>query len=311
MGPDGEDPLFMFLNEKLKSWQTALSGWRPLADTGNYPGKAEIDEALAIIKKLLTNDNSFKLIEQFNSQKADLLDIAANYSDLEQFYEHQKPTWEKLRKAFDKFQLNRLELERNAQAAAALKRMHDILVAPSPYSLIKEAEALIASTTTSNTSLITDARKQATLRIDGYIEAITKDIEASNGDTTLRSACLKPLETLKGRVQTEDSLAHITQAESEALKEFDAANVRIEGYSIPKVPDSATKIGGKPKPGPGPQVVAEDGPKPAVKLKRIIKPSELLGNVYLENASDVDKFLDKLRQTLTSAIANNERIEIR
>ena len=184
MGPDGEDPLFMFLNEKLKSWQTALSGWRPLADTGNYPGKAEIDEALAIIKKLLTNDNSFKLIEQFNSQKADLLDIAANYSDLEQFYEHQKPTWEKLRKAFDRFQLNRLELERNAQAAVALKRMHDILVAPSPYSLIKEAEALIASTTASNTSLIAEARKQATSKLDGYVEAITKDIEASNGDTT-------------------------------------------------------------------------------------------------------------------------------
>jgi hypothetical protein len=100
------------------------------------------------------------------------------------------------------------------------------------------------------------------------------------------------------------------------LKEFDAANVRVEGYSIPRVVDSTAKNGAKSKTGPAPQVVAEDGPKPTVtkqtvKPKRIVKPSEILGNVYLENASDVDNFLEKLRQTLSSAIANNERIEIR
>ena len=205
----------------------------------------------------------------------------------------------------DTFQLNRLELERNAQSAAALKRMNDILLASSPYSLIKEAESLIASTTVSNTSLITEARKQAVAKIDGYVEAITKDVEASNGDTTLRSSCLKPLETLKSRVQISDSLANITQAESEALKEFDAANVRIEARW------EKAEGSGQRAEGSGIQVVAEDGAKPVVKLKRIIKPSELVASTYLETETDVKEFIQKLSNKLNTAITNNERIEIR
>ena len=90
MGPDGEDALFAFLQTKLKGWQTSLSGYKPLADTGNYPGKDEITDGLLAIKKLLGCDGSFKFIERFNTLKTDLLDLADNFNDLEQFYEHQK-----------------------------------------------------------------------------------------------------------------------------------------------------------------------------------------------------------------------------
>ena len=83
-----------------------------------------------------------------------MLDLADDFNDLEHFYEHQKPTWEKLRKACERFQLNRLELERDAQAGPALKRMQEILAAPSPYGLIKEAEGLITTVGTVNTALV-------------------------------------------------------------------------------------------------------------------------------------------------------------
>jgi hypothetical protein len=46
----------------------------------------------------------------------------------------------------------------------------------------------------------------------------------------VRVACLKPLELLKQQVEREESLAHITQAEAEAIKEFDAAIARIEEF---------------------------------------------------------------------------------
>ncbi len=63
--------------------------------------------------------------------------------DLDHFYRHQKPVWEKLRKAWDNFSLNRFELEQDQQAAPALARIGDILKAKSPYPLIKEADGLI------------------------------------------------------------------------------------------------------------------------------------------------------------------------
>jgi hypothetical protein len=297
MGPDGEDPLFAFLQNKFRGWQTALTGYKPLADTGNYPGKDEIANGLLLVKKQLACDGSYKFIELLNAQKDDLLDLADDYNDLDQFYEHQKVTWEKLRKAHDRFQLNRLELEKDATAAPALRRMQEILCAASPYSLIKEADGLILTVGTANTALITNCRQQTIQKIDGHLETLGKDIDAAKGDSVLRAACLKPLETLKSRVLAEDSLAHITQAGTEALKEFDAANAKIEAF-VKKASEKPTPKG-------------EEPPKPVLKSKRVIEPAKLVHSPYLESLADVDQFLDALRKKLQDAIANDERIEIR
>jgi hypothetical protein len=298
MGPDGEDALFSFLQNKLKGWQTALNSYKPLAETGNYPGKDEIADSLLQVKKVLASDNSFKFIEMLNGQKSDLLELADDFLDLEQFYEHQKPTWEKLRKAYDKYQLNKLELERDKQAGLALARMQQILAASSPYSLIKEAEGLITTVGTANTALVTARRMEAIQRIDGLLVKLTGEIEAATGDAGLHAGCLQPLETLKGRVQTQESLAHITQAESETLKEYDAAFTRIEEF-VRKANARA------PENGADPQV------KPVLKKKRVIEPSKLVTTTYLESKADVDRFLDTLRMELEQAIAGGERIEIR
>jgi hypothetical protein len=298
MGPDGEDSVFSFSQNKLKGWQASLSGYKPLADTGNYPGKDQIDDGLVLVKKLLACDSSYKFIEQFNSQKADLLDVANNFNDLEQFYEHQKPTWEKLRKAFERFQLNRLELEREAQAGPALARMQQILASSSPYSLIKEAEGLVTTVGTANSALVNARRSDAVQKIDGFLVKVTAELDAATADTGLRAGCLKPLETLKGRVKTEESLAHITQAESEALKEYDAASVRIEEF-VKKLTERS------PEEGPDSQT------KPVLKKKRVVEPSKLTTTAYLESKADVDRFLDSLRTELEQAIASGERIEIR
>src|SRR5262249_23655761 len=132
--------------------------------------------------------------------------------------------------AYQRFSLNRLDLDKDAQAGPALKRMHEILIAANPYGLIKEAEGLITSVGTANTALVTARRQQAIGKVDGHIATLTKDIAAVKGDAGLRTACLGPLDALKARVEAEESLAHITQAESEALKEYDAANAKIEAF---------------------------------------------------------------------------------
>jgi hypothetical protein len=298
MGPDGEDAIFAFLQNKLKAWQTSLISYKPLADTGNYPGGAEIYSGLVLVKKLLASDNSYKFIDQFNTQKPELLDLANKFNDLEQFYEHQKPTWEKLRKAFERFQLNRMELEREEQAGPALARMRQILEASQPYGLVKEAEGLITTVGTTNTILVTARRSEAIQKIDGLLAKVTSEVESATGDAGLRAQCLKPLETLKSRVQTEESLAHITQAESEALKEYDSASLRIEEF--------VTKLKQR-----SPQEGTESMPKPALKKKRVIEPSKLVTTTYLENKDEVNRFLEALRKDLEEAIDNGERVEIR
>ena len=296
MGPDGEDALFVFLQAKLTDWKSKLNGYRPLADTGDYPGGDEIRDALTHINKLLADTDSYKFIERFNTLKSDLLDLADNFHDLEHFYDHQKPTWEKLRKAADRFKLNRMELERDERAAPALKRMEEILSAPSPYGIIKDAEDLITTVEAVNTALVERRRGEALKTIDGHIATIIGDVEKAGGDAALRTACLQPLERLRGQVVKQESLAHITQAESEAVRQFDAAIKRIEEFVNQKGDDGGG--GGDDKP-------------PVVKPQRVIKPAQLVTKTYLETQGDIDVFLAELRQQLEKAIAENERIQIR
>ena len=294
MGPDGEDALYDFLQKKLDGRQLALSTYKPLADTGDYPGKEELANGLFLIKKFLACEGSFKFIEQFNALKNDLLDFADNFRDLEQFYEYQKPTWDKLRREYRRFRLNQLELERDTQAASALKRMQEIQRAPSPYGLIKEAEGLINTVGTVNTALITESRKDAVVKIAGYVSELTTEVESVKGNNALKSACVAPLESLLGRVGTESSIAHITQAQAEALKEYDAAVKRIEEFA--KKEAEANK---------------EKGQIIIVKKQRVIEPAKLVKSPYLETTGDVKDFMNTLGEELDKAIANKERIQIR
>ena len=230
MGPDGEDGLFAFLQTKLKGWQAALTRLQAAGRHGQLPRQGRDRRWPDAHQPAAGRQGQHKFIERFNPLKNDLLDLAEQFHDLEHFYDHQKPTWEKLRKAHDAFQLNRLELEKDAQAGPALKRMQEILSAPSPYGLIKEADALINTVNAVNSSLLTERRTQAIAKIDAHIATLNKDIAAAKGEASLRAACLKPLEALREQVQKQESLAHITQAEAEAVKEFDAAVGRIEEF---------------------------------------------------------------------------------
>ena len=299
MGPDGEDGLTTYLQIKLKDWQAALHGFKQLADTGSYPGAVEITDGLSLIAPLIADKESKKFIERFNSLKDDLIDLEDQFQELEHFYSHQRPTWEKLRKANTAFQLNRLELQKDVEAGAALNRIQEILSAPSPYGLIKEADNLISTVSTVNQSLLSDRRAEVVAKIDAHIAALNKDLETTQGEADLRAACLAPLTALRERAQKQESLAHITQAESEALKEFDIAVGRIE---------SAVAEQKKPKINS-----SEEPAKPvaAVRKQRIIKPTEIMKAVYLETPDDVNNFLNALRQELENALANNERIQIR
>ena len=75
----------------------------------------------------------------------------------------------------------------------ALRRMEEILSAPSPYGLIKEAEGLI-STVEAGQRLVSDARAANSGACQDRrtrSAASTKDVDAAGGDEALKSACLE------------------------------------------------------------------------------------------------------------------------
>ena len=253
-----------------------------------------------MIKPLLAGDESYKFIERFNQSKNDLLDLSDEFHNLEQFYQNQRPTWEKLRSAFQKFQLNRLELEGNEEASPSLRRMGEILTAPTPYAMLYEAEGLIRTVDEVNKELIEGCKEKVTAKISALTEEVKKELDTSSADGNLRSQCLRSLERLLDQALSQESIAHLNQAEQEAVRALDRAIEKIEAFV--RTPPVKEETAGEPP---------VEKAKVTVKPRCIVKPAELVATTYLETTHDIEKFLSELRERLEKAIRTGQRIKIR
>ena len=294
MGPEGEEALFEFLKDRLEGWREKLSRHSALADTGRYPGAEDIADSLSLLRTLVAPKDSNSFLAQFNERGSDLRDLAEGFHDLDHFYEHQRPVWDKLRTASGRFKLNQMELKRDDSAGSALRRMGEILAAPSPYELVKEAEGLIRTVSVVNEELLSARQAQALATIAEQIASVSAEVSTAGGDESLKTMCLTPLEDLANQVSTHESLAHIDQAESEGVRLKDEALTRVERYLARKAEEGKT---------------VQD--KLVVRPRRVVSPVKLVKLPYLESQADVDAFLEDLRRELTDALARNQRIEIR
>ncbi len=202
--------------------------------------------------------------------------------------------WDKLRTASGRFKLNQMELERDDSAGPALRRMSEILSAPNPYGLLKEAEGLIGTVSEVNEGLLYERRARALAKITEQSASVNAEVSTGGGDESLKTMCITPLEELAKQVSTHESLAHIGQAEAEAVRLKDEALDQVERYLARKAEEGK---GGAGQAG---------SQAPAGRL-----PGKLVKSSYLESQADVNAFLDDLRKELTDALARNERIEIR
>jgi len=166
--------------------------------------------------------------------------------------------------------------------------------------MVKEAAGLIQQIEQVNDALIAAHRGQVLPAVDKQIGKVQIELDAAQADHDLRNQCLYPLQQLKKQVETQTSLAHIDQAAGRALDLADQAFASLE---------EAVKPPPK-KPGGG-NVNDVTPPKPYVKPRRVIKPSALAPEGYLETQADIDAYLDRLRGALEKVVAAGDRIEIR
>lgn len=310
--PDGEDALTAHIRGEFEAWRTNLGEWKPLADTGNYPGASDIADASGVIARALAIQDSYQFIGHFVELKDDFQDLSDTMGELRNFYTSQRPTWEKLRKAHEAFNLNRQELVKNTEAAAKLKRIEDILASQAPYGMIKDAEGLIQSVSAVNDDLIQKRRAHVMEKIDGHIEKVKAELNDVGASPELRNKCLTPIQRIKTDVEGQTSIAHIFQLQGAGQEAVDDAFAMIEAAAI-----SASKT-----PGEAPIETPENGgmsdaggtAEPMVqnkrsKTRRVVEPTTLVTKTYLESQDDVDGFLEALRDELEAAINNNERVE--
>lgn len=289
IGPETLDDLERAIRGELGRWQKELSKYQQLALTGSYPGGKEITRGLAVIQKVLGIRDTFEFISRFNEKRNELLDTCEDIHELLDFYTNQRPTWEKLIKSLGEFGKNQAALYKDINAGPALKQLHTIAEVPAPYGMLKDVDGLVSTISAINEKLVEERRAKALLELDAKIVNVTKGLDAMRADVDFRNHVLLPLQKVKLHVAEETSIPDI----SYQLEEFDQA-----------VEDALDQIE-RMKSSPGPE-----NPKKPSKTTKVIKPSAIAANSYLESPEDVNAFVEALRKTLLAELTGDVRIKL-
>jgi hypothetical protein len=287
IAPDGQDKLAQYIRNGLKQWVQNLDKFKPLADTGTYPGKKEIDSCLETADKLLNIHDSYEVVKEFNLRKDELLDASDDLHDLKDFYNNQRMTWETLSSAMDRFQPNRTALEKDSEADKALQRMAEILNAAGPYGMLKEVNSLIAKVETVNETLVKERRATADEGLENKICQISNLLKENNAKDDFCNKTLFPFQDIKKKIKAEYSIPQITYNVNEAQELFEDTLEAI---------DEAFRV--EVKPGKTPKQI------------KTIKPATFKQKAYLDTEDDVDSFINKVREKLLEAVRNNIRVKV-
>ncbi len=309
LGREEEDNLVVDFRARLTDWQADLKSFTLTATSAHFPGKPEIDTALARINQQLSIRDSFAFIEALLAAKEEWLDTAEDVHDLVNFYKTQITAWRKLLDGLRAFADNQQALNKVPQAAAALAELTQIRDKPKPYGLVNRIEPLLASVTGVNEQLADDKREKALLSVDGKIAEVQAKLGAAGAAPDLSNKALRPLQDLKTRIASQISIAQILQLQEAGGDAMDDAINLINRTqaAAAKTVHQVASPGDAAKPL---QTGAPNVPPPMAKTTRVIRAAELSSKPYLETEADVDAFVAKLKIELMAAVRAGQMARI-
>ncbi|HIE4454606.1 TPA: BREX system P-loop protein BrxC [Pseudomonas aeruginosa] len=329
LGPAGEKELYAFYRSRLETWLSELKSYKSKVDVGRFPGKSTIEKSLLTLQRLLGNSDSVDFFKEVVDNQNDYLDLEEDYRDLNEFFTNQLHSWQQLQQALRRFEKNRNALEKNDSARKAMVELQAIESHASPYNQLHKVSGLVETVEAVNVSILTEQREQALAAIDQKIALLQAEIAKSGIESAeLSNRLLRPLQLLKAEAETETSLAHIYQLESQTAEErlqdgiFELERaIQAEVDRQQKLQQQAEKAAQQTA--QGSNQVKEERTPPPVPVKPVAPPKPVveiaatsvfnkLGNgVYLEAQADVDRFLSALKAELDAQIQQGKRIRLR
>ncbi|RLB66341.1 MAG: BREX system P-loop protein BrxC, partial [Deltaproteobacteria bacterium] len=285
IGPDSEDGLYRFLKEQLTGWQQSLGEYRSLASTGKYPGGKEAEAGTSLAHKLIDIADSYEFFTTFIATQEDLLDLSEDLLQLTDFFEKQRPTWDRLQEEFSTFEQNRADLEKESSARKALVRMAEILQAPSPYSMLQETDKLVEAVKLINDRLVAEKKNYVIKAVDKGISQVKEILDKYQANSDLSNQSLKPLQDVRKLVESTTSIPAIAYGVNQLRDAVDASIDLIE---------QEKGVGDMP-----------------LKPIKDISPTSIQKKVYLESDQDIEEFLTDLRVQLQSTLSLGVRIRIK
>lgn len=336
--PASEKELFNIAQENLAKMKTKLDAFSNKASTGKYPGGREIEQGIVLLAGLTEQHSSFSFIELLLSSDNDLLDFEEDYQDLENFFETQFSTWQKLAIALNQeFDRNRNALEKDDKAKQALHKLQAIYNNARPYKDIRNIEPLISDVAKINETLLQEKREHALGRIQLRIDHVQQQIKDAAIPSDISNKALYPLQSSLKRLSDLQGIAEIHQEITEAASleedayelinryieqedkkraqaEAEKAKALTAGTGVDNSTSSGNTLGGVDYPA----IEPSQPPKVAMPTaKKIVSvdTSSVMRDVnqsgVIETEQDIDIYLNALRDKLSTLVAANNKVRIK
>lgn len=233
VGGASQNSLCRYLRKHLRMWINDLEMFRKVAGKGPYPGTNEIQDGLALTRKLLNVHDPCEFIRTFINDEDRLGDATCQFAILENFYKNQIYIWDALLKVIEDFKPNRTDLEENPDVKKALDALGTILTDPKPYRMIKEIRDLISIVKPVNDLIvekqIASAKALAFEKMEKKIDKIVKALDEKNANSDMRNKALFPLQSIKRKINAAVSIQRIAGYLDKAIAEFDDAMDLLDG----------------------------------------------------------------------------------
>lgn len=285
--PSDEDGLIAFMIEKFEGLRTHYEELLRRYEGHNYPDKPVVNNALAIVRDVLSQQkDNLAFIERVLQKEDSLYDTQEAMQRVEAFFKTQVSIFDAAVK-FETELRNDLDyIRKDEEANTALSTIRLITMLPTSgkyqYGRIPQLNDLIAKVKTSHDKMLIEKRKEL---LDIVQQCMGEIHQAGNGDAKVKTII-------------ERSGIYYTQQKEKIAETMSLA--LMEGYPIPMWnyrDDAVSKIEGTLEP---PKPI--ESPKPMntnTTSKKTYKPifrQSLLKAARLESEDEIDIYVDKLRE---------------
>lgn len=300
--PSDEDGLIAFMTEKFEGLRTHYEELLRRYEGHHYPDKPVVNNALAIVKDILSQQkDNLAFIERVLQKEDSLYDTQEAMQSVEAFFKTQVSIFDAAVK-FEAELRNDLDyIRKDEEANTALSTIRLIMMLPTSgkyqYGRIPQLNDLIAKVKTSHDRMLIEKRKEL---LDIVQQCMGEIHQAGNGDAKVKTVI-------------ERSDIYYTQQKEKIAETMSLA--LMEGYPIPMWnyrDDAVSKIEGALEP---PKPI--EPPKPVntnATSKKTYKPifrQSLLKAARLESEEEIDIYVDKLREQLKTLLKGSDGIELK
>jgi len=224
--PDQED-LTHFLDGCLKQWKASLAGYGRLAETGQYPGAADIRSCISFIQKWLAIPDPYEKICFVRDGKATLESFSHTVVQLKDFYETRVVRWESWQKSIEKFTGLQSEIEKDPEAATGLSRLRHVLEMQSPWDDLDCMDDLITRIKPVYDRILDERftllQHDTLLQINRMIETISELLENVHARIEVRNIALVELQKIKKAIEIDRPCSLISKHLEIAEEAFEKA----------------------------------------------------------------------------------------